>query len=162
MARRKQKPFEDSLGIERQPEGLARLSRLRTPETLVADVTDYAIGTSLDRADSLPLRKQALLMFGLGAAGCAFVWAMKFVAWDWIELFGEESKLWVFVVIAVSSTTAYGALQLVFEKADTAVNEETGGQFGGFVEASQEEGRWKRRLIAVVLGVLHTGVYFWG
>ncbi len=147
--------------MEREPEGVARISRLRTPEGLVADVAEHAVAASLDRADTLPLRKQALLMLGLGAAGCIGVWVMRLVAWEWIATLGEESKAWFLVVLAVSSVTAYGALQLVFEKAEDAGNHETGGQFGGFVAASQEESRWKRRLLAVALGVVHTTVYFW-
>lgn len=37
-----------------------------------------------------------------------------------------------------------------------AGNHETGGQFGSFLAASQEEARWKRRLAAQVVGLFHT------
>lgn len=161
MARRKQKPFGESLSVEEEPVGAARLAKLRSPEGLVAEVAQHAVGLTVDRADAVPLGQQAKLTFGLGLLACLGVWMVKFVGLEILDALGEQADAWVIVVLAASSVTAYGALQLVFEKGEVAMNQETGGQFGSFVAATQEEGRWKRRLAAVVLGVFHTGIYFW-
>lgn len=161
MARRKQKPFGESLSTEEEPTGAARLARLRTPDGLIADAAHHAIGLTVDHADRVPLQRQAKLMLGLGSLASVGVWVVRLIGLDVFEVLGEQADAWVLVVLAVSSVTAYGALQLVFEKAEIAGNHETGGQFGGFVAASQEEGRWKRRLAAVVIGLFHTGLYFW-
>jgi hypothetical protein len=125
MARGKHTPFGESLGDLREPEGAARLARVRSPEGLIADAAHHAVGVSVDRADKLPLKRQAQLMLGLGLLGCGAVWLVRFVGLDVLDVLGEQADAWVIVVLAVSSITAYGALQLVFEDAEVAGNHET-------------------------------------
>ncbi|MCR9166600.1 MAG: hypothetical protein NXI35_38410 [bacterium] len=161
MPRRKQRPSGGSLSVEEKRKGIERLTDLRTPDALISDAAHHLVGVSTDRADGVPLRKQAKLMLIVGLLACAAIWAIKLAGVNVLELLGEQAEGWVVVVLAASSLTAYGALQLVFEKGEVDGNVETGGQFGGFVAASQEEGRWKRRLVAVGLGVFHTAVHFW-
>lgn len=163
MPRSKQAPFGAGLEVERPAGGSLRgsVSLPQSVDGLADALTEKAVGRSLDRVDALPLRKQALVLLCGGLAGCGLLWALNLLAGDWLALLSDQQMWLAVLVLACSALAAYGALQLYFDKGQLEMPNESGGKFGSFVAASQDEGRWKRRLAAVAIGLVHTGVYFW-
>lgn len=156
MAGGKQRPFGDSLEIERGgDEAIGR----SLPKIGRQDGVDALSEEVFDRAETLPLRKQAVLMAAGGGVGTLLLWGTKFATHETLEQLQEQDWLRV-AVFACSALAAYGVLQLLFEKSTTAMPLESGGRFGGYVQAGQEEGRWKRRLVSIALGLIATWVYF--
>ncbi|MGH1342790.1 MAG: hypothetical protein ACRBN8_14610 [Nannocystales bacterium] len=95
-----------------------------------------------------------------GAVGLLALWGLRLGAPERLDALVAELGWLHLGILAVSAMTAYGILQLLFDRAPPPSSGP--GQFGSFVENHSEEGRWKRRLIAVAVGIVHTWVFLAG
>ena len=161
MARRKQRPFGESLEVERGGDEVLGRRMPRLPRVTDIEGLAYeAVESGIEKGEKFSARVQALVMAYGGAAGLLALWGLRYAAPTRLDALVVELD-WLYLgILAISAMTAYGILQLLFDRAPPP---STGsGQFGSFVENHSEEGRWKRRLLAVAVGIVHTWVFLAG
>lgn len=160
MARRKHKPFGGSLEIERGGDEL--LGRdLGLPK--VADLDELAregMERGVDRVDRLAPANKAVIYSIVGGAACAGLWGVK-LFWKDAMARLAAANFFPLLVVAVSCIAAYGLLMVVLGPVVAPVPTAKGVPFGGFVEARGDEAKWKRRLLAAGLGIVHAAIFAW-
>lgn len=157
MARRKQKPFGDSLEVERGGDELVG----RDVVGLLPDFNDLVedgAHKGIDRVDRMASKTKALIYAVAGGGGCLGLWAVKLFSKSGLARL-SELEFFPILVVVLSCVAAYGLLELVLGPVESPMSTSGSAPFGGFVEARGDESKWKRRMLAVMIGIVHA-VFF--
>lgn len=128
-----------------------------------ADLDDLArdgVEMGVDRVDRMAPARKAVVYAIAGGAGCLGLWALK-LFWKDAMARLAAADFFPLLVVAVSCIAAYGVLMVVLGPVVTQMPTSKGVPFGGFVEARGDEAKWKRRLLAAGLGIIHAVVFAW-
>lgn len=160
MARRKHKPFGGSLEIERGGDELLGRDVGLPKATDLNDLARVGVEKGVDRVDRMASTSKAAIYAIAGGAGCLGLWAVK-LFWKSAMTRLAAADFFPLLVVAVSCVAAYGFLMLVLGPVASPMPTSKGAPFGGFVDARSDEARWKRRLLAVGLGIIHAAIFGW-
>lgn len=131
--------------------------------TEIRDAQDYAnvaIERGMQGLDRFSWRTAAMLQASAGAFGLAVLWALKIMAGPvFAALKQEVPSVLLFGIAVLGFTAVYGALRMFFDAAPAPTST---GNFGTFIEAQRNEQRWKWRMIAAAVSLLHLPVLMWG
>jgi hypothetical protein len=166
--RRGRRPFAGPISDEAPPSALGPLGGPNIPvmgtEAIAPEVAKRAAGAVLDkleptriRVESLGRRTQGMLLLGAGAMITIAVWVIALATPDVLLAIPSRARAFFFVPQVIGpALAAYGVFVMLEPPPPLTPDDH---RFGGVLVEAQAERRWKMRLGAIAVGLVHLFVF---